>query len=276
MCFSALKRLTRPLRDLQVQKPFSLKRLSLLTAMPKGEAISIYQNWYFQYLRINKHGKNEPEQFYCDRCSRDAGIRGLLILGVNLYAIQSNGKVLEISLKNHQSLNEYHIQNVSEVKNAGSLYSDPDLIPDKDVLLLVDARKNEVFTYNMSSHQKIVRIKGIRNPSSVTYSFYNNTTFYIVCAQGDQSINVYNSEWHLIRRINIKRPLSAIIMPEQTILVTNYNHVSEFTLQGEFLGSSISVSYNIHSISFSYPHLWLLKSDLGEPERYKLYDDQGV
>ena len=244
--------------------------------MPKGEAVSIYQKWYFQYLRINKYGKTEPEQFDCDRCSRDAGISGLLILGVNLYVIQSNGKVLEISMKNHQSLKEYRIQNVSEVNNAGSLYSDPDLIPDKDVLLLADSWKNEVFTYNMSSHQKIVRIRGIRNPSSVTYSFYNNTTFYIVCVQKEHSINVYDKEWYLIRRINIKGPRSAIISSEQTILVTTYNRVSEFTLQGDFLGSSISVSHNIHSISFSYPHLWLLKSDLGEPERYKLYDDQGV
>ena len=273
---SALKRLPNPLPDLHVQDPFRLKDLSLLTAMPKGEAVSIYQNWYFQYLRINKQGKTEPEQFQCELCSRDSAIEGLLILGVNLYVIQSNGKVLEISSKNHQTLNVYHIQNVSNVKNAGSLYSDPYLIPDKDVLLLVDARKNEVFTYNMSSLQKIVRIRGIRNPSSVTYSFYNNTTFYIVCVQGANSINVYNSQWHLVRRINTKRPRLAIISPEQTVLVINSKYVSEFTLQGESLGNLLSVSYSIHSISFSYPHLWLLKSSYREPERYKLYDNHKV
>ena len=140
----------RPLPDLQVQDPFRLKKLSLLIAMPKGEAVSIYENWYFQYLRINKDGKTEPEQFYCELCSKNAAIKGLVILGVDLYAIQSNCKVLEISLKQQQTLNVYHIQNVSQVQNDGSLYSDPGLIPDKDVLLLVDTGKNEVFTYNMS------------------------------------------------------------------------------------------------------------------------------
>ena len=149
--------------------------------MPKGEAVSIYDNYYFQYLRINKDGRTEPEQLYCELCSKDAAIKGLVVLGVDLYVIQSNGKVLEISLKQQQTLNVYHIQNVSQVQNDGSLYSDPALIPEKDVLLLVDSVKNEVHTYNMTSHEKIVRIRGVGGPSSVTYSFYNNITFYIVC-----------------------------------------------------------------------------------------------
>ena len=88
---SALKRLPKLLPDLQVQDPFRLKKLSLLTAMPKGEAVSIYDNWYVQYLKINKDGKMEPEQFYCELCSKDAAIKGLVILGVDLYVIQSNG-----------------------------------------------------------------------------------------------------------------------------------------------------------------------------------------
>ena len=242
--------------------------------MPKGEAASIYENWHFQYLRINKHGNTEPEQFYCELCSRDEPIFGLLILGVNLYVIESNGKVLQYSLKKHQLLNIYYIQNVSEVKNDGSLYSDPALIPDKDVLLVVDSKKNEVLTYNMTSHEKIVRVRGIHNPTSVTYSFYNNTTFYIVCVLGEHSINVYNSEWHFLERIKSRNPFSAIISPEQTIFVSSYKYVSEFTLQGQFLGHLISDSDNIRLISFSYPHLWLLNFVHGEPARYKLYDDK--
>ena len=208
--------------------------------MPKGEAVSIYENWYFQYLRVNKDGKTEPEQFYCELCSKDAAIKGLVILGVDLYAIQSNGKVLKISLKQQQTLNVYHIQNVSQVQN------DPGLIPDKDVLLLAGSRKNEVSTYNLSSHQKIVRIRGIRNPTSVTYSFYNNTTFYIVCVRWEHSIYVYDSQWHLVRRINTMYPRSAIISREQTIFVVYSKHVSEFTLQGQFLGILLSLSYDIH------------------------------
>ena len=273
---SALKRLPKPFPDLQVQDPFRLERLRFLAAMPKGEAVSIYQSWHFQYLRINKHGKIEPEQLYCELCSRKAVIWGLLILGVNLYVIQSNGKVLEISLKNHQILNEYHIQNVSEVKNDGSLYSDPDFIPDKDVLLLADSRKNEVFTYNMTSHQKIVRIRGIPTPTSVTYSFYNNTIFYIVCAHSRHYISVYDSQWLFVRQINIMGPCSVTISPDKTIFVINSKKVSEFTLQGRFLGHVLSVSYSIVSISFSYPHLWVLKVRSGEPERFKLYDDKNV
>ena len=173
-------------------------------------------------------------------------------------------------MKQQQTLNVYYIQNVSQVQNDGSLYSDPALIPEKDVLLLVDSVKNEVHTYNMTSHEKIVRIRGVGGPSSVTYSFYNNTIFYIVCVHGENYINLYDSQWYLVRRINTMYPRSAIISPEQTIFVLYSKRVSQF------LGILLSLSYDIHLVSFSYPHLWLLKTLWGEPVRYKLYDDRNI
>ena len=255
-----------------------MENIKWLAALPRGEVVAIRQSCHNTYVRIYKRGKTE--HFYCEKCNRYSNIGALLILGDNLYIIHSNGKVFEIGINDNHVMGVYQIKNVVKVVNYGSLYSDPSLISDKDVLLLVDNRKNEVFTYNMSSHQKIVRIRGILNPTSVTYSFYNNTIFYIVCVRWEHSIYVYDSQWHLVRGFgtNSKRQhtVGSVIMSlEETIFVVNSSKVSEFTLQGQFIGHIISMPDPITSvsfrISFSYPYLWLQKIG-GNAERYKLYD----
>ena len=255
-----------------------MENIKWLAALPRGEAIAIRQSRHNTYVRIYKRG--ETEHFYCEKCNRCSNIGALLILGDNVYIIHSNGKVFEISLNNNHVMGVYQIENVVKVVNYGSLYSEPSLIPDKHVLLLVDNRKNEVFTYNMPLHRKIVRLRGIPNPTSVTYSFYNNTTFYIVCVRWQHSIHVYDSLWQPVRRFgtNSERQYSvgsAIMSLEETIFVVNSSKVSEFTLQGQFIGHLIlmpdSITLVSFRLSFSYPYLWLQKIG-GNAERYKLYD----
>ena len=250
---SAFKRLPGLLLEHKVEDPLTMENIKWLAALPRGEAVAIHQSCHHTYVRIYNRGKRE--HFYCEKCSRYSNIGALLILGDNLYIIHSNGKVFETSLNNNHVMSVYQIKNVVKVVNYGSLYSDPDSIPDKDVLLLVDNRKNEVFTYNMSSHQKIVRIRRIPNPTSVTYSFYNNTTFYIVCVRWEHSIYVYYSQWQPVRRFgtNSERQYtvgSAIMSLEETIFVVNSSKVSEFTLQGQFIGHIISMPDTITSVSF--------------------------
>ena len=72
-----------------------------------------------------------------------------------------------------------------------SLYSKADRIPDQ-TLLLCNSIKGEVFTFKPSTGQKQVRITGLRNPSSVSYYFYNDTVYYIVCEAYRHRINIYN------------------------------------------------------------------------------------
>ena len=277
---SALKRLPKPLIELDIRKkyPVRVKQISQLVALPKGQAlVTIPPPYSDQYFRISKEGRIETKH-YCEKCDKNSWTGGLLILGVNLYIIHTDGTVFEILVNNNKLLHVYYIPNVSRVINRGSFYSDPSIITNKDVLLLADIGKHEVFTYNLSTNKKEIRVSGISYPTSVTYSFYMNMTYYIVCAHRERYINVYDSKWHLLRSFgpNGTRSyfMSAIVTPEETILVVYSNRVSEFTLKGQFLGDIITKYGAITFISFSYPHLWLVKTRTRELERYKLYDDE--
>ena len=272
--------MTKPLIELHILKqyPIRVKQISQLVALPKGQAlVTIRPPYSDQYFRINKEGRIETKH-YCKKCGKNAWIGGLLILSVNLYIIHTDGKVFETLVNNNKLLHVYYIPNVSRVINRGSLYSDPHIIPNNDVLLLADIGKHEVFTYNLSTNKKKIRVSGISYPTSVTYSFYKNMTYYIVCTLRERCINVYDSQWHFLRRFgpNDTRsyPMSAIVTSEETILVVYSNRVSEYTLEGRFLGDMITMSGAITLISFSYPHLWLVKTRTWELERYKLYDDE--
>ena len=91
----------------------------------------------------------------------------------------SDGRVLRISTSY-----------VRRVTHTGSLYSEPDKIPDKQSLLLCDMDKGEVFTFKPSTRQKQVPMTSVWNPISVSYLFHNHTTFHTVCAGGRHEINV--------------------------------------------------------------------------------------
>ena len=167
----------------------------------------------------------------------------------------------------------------------GYLYSKPELIPDKQTLLLCDFLKGEVFTFKPSTGEKQVRITGLLGPTSVSYYFYDRSINYIVCEYRKHSVSVYNNTWDLIRTIGsngsndgeLNYPAAAIVSDEDTIFISDIgNHrVSEFTINGTFLRHLLVRSDGIHipsCMSYSYPHLWLVD---GYPHRtlyrYKLY-----
>ena len=188
----------------------------------------------------------------------------------------SNGRVLSTST----------IPNVISVTHTGSLYSQPEKIPDKKTLLLCDWSKGEVFTFKPSSGQKKVRITGLSVPRSVSYFFKDNfkDSYYIICEQFNHRITVYNNKWTRIRRIGrrgsddgkINQPESAIVSEEDTIIISDYlNHrVSEFSFNGKFRRHLLIKTDGInqpYSMSYYYPHLWLVHGPPFELFRYNLY-----
>ena len=251
-------------------------------ALPGGGAVirhHVENTRTEQILKINPQGKVTQTIYTCIGCS--STIWGLLVLGDFLYLTHTNGRVIKTRLSDGQVVIRYTIPNVRKVIHTGSLSNKPDKIPDKQTLLLCDWIKGEVFTFKPSTGQKQVHVTSLKYPKSVSYVFNNQTVFYIVCEFGRHSINVYNQTWDLIRTIGtqgsndgeLNQPQSALVSDEDTIIISDWhNHrVSEFSFNGTFLHHLLVRSdgiYSPSSMSYYYPHLWLVS---GRYPHYKLY-----
>ena len=252
-----------------------------VAALPDGEAVItnyIRNNSTIQALKINSQGKITQVIYSCVNCSF---INGLLVLGNHLYIIHYNGTVIETQVSDRQVFRISTIPDVISVIHTGSLSNKPHKIPDKQTLLLCDLDKGEVFTFKYSTGQKQVSVTGLSYPQSVSYFFYNQAVFYIVCEEFRHRINVYNQKWHLIKTIGtegsndgeLRGPMSAIVSDEDTIIISDYNNhrVSEFSFNGTFLRHLLVRSDGIYCpryMSYYYPHLWLVHGDYPP---YKLY-----
>ena len=282
-----LKRVPYPILDLNISSINSVQPyISIIAALPGSQAVlssyirdgTIIKN---QVLKVNKHGQFVQTLYTtCHRCL----IGGLLVLGDNLYIVHHVGKIIKVNLTTTEIVQEYKMNPRLYMDNRGSLYFDPDLIPDKDVLIITSNSHQELFTYRLSTQMKESSIKiGVQIANSITYSFYNNQTHYVVAFQANSSVNIYDSKWHFVRTFGskngqLRRPISVIASPEGNLIVGDIgNHrVSEFTMEGEFLCHLLVKSDGISTIkalSFSYPHLWILQIRDSKLTRYRLYDD---
>ena len=203
----------------------------------------------------------------------------IMMLGEDLYVFDEKN-VVRIKFRYTRRIDRFPLSaNPSdkfEPFNKASLYFDPALIPD-DTLICCDAYRREVFTYYLSTKQKKTRLRGDR-ARSISYSFYNNKTFYVVTFPS--SVKVYDSGWHFIRKIgsygsvvgNFDNAQSALQLPEGTVVVADSGGVSEFTMEGMFVGHLLGPSDGISGtgpLSFHYPHLWILTHKV---TRYRLYE----
>ena len=282
-----LKRVPYPILDLNISsinsnQPF----ITAVAALPGSQAVLIsyvidgirIKN---QVLKVNKHGQFVQTLYTCVRCI----IEGVLVLGDNLYIVHQVGKIIKVNPTSTEIVQEYKMNPRLYMANKGPLYFDPDLIPDKDLLIITSPSHQEVFTYRLSTQMKESSIKiGVQVTNSITYSFYNNQTHYVVAFQSNSSVNVYDSKWHFVRTFGGKngqlgRPRSVIASPEGTVIVgdSSNGRVSEFSMEGEFLCHLLVKSDGISTIqalSFSYPHLWILQVRDNKLTRYILYDDK--
>ena len=257
-----------------------------VAALPRGKAVFNNYMWYNdtdQVLKIDSQGRVTQVIYSCVGCP--SSIYGLLVLGDYLYFVHGNGTVIQTGLYDNSVLCRYTSPDVSRsrVIHSGSMYSRPDKIPDSESLLLCDDNKAEVFTFKLSTGEKQVHISGLNGPTSVSYFFKDNMTYYIICESLNHSINVYNATWHLVRRIGRKGsddgelnyPGAAIVSDEDTIIILDQENyrVSEFSFDGTFLRHIFHVSDGIDRpghISYYYPHLWLDNGN-ANLRRYKLY-----
>ena len=249
-----------------------------VAALPEGEAAIV--NGWSRVVKINKTGNTIKELYNCHPCNN---IYGLLLLGSNLYVTHYNGTIDEIQPHTGDLLNVYNIPDVGGIDHYGSLWSDPSKIPNTDILLLPDLSKDEVFSYNLTSKDKQVHLTGLSDPTSVSYSFYNNSTHYIVCQQGSHKISIYNSSWDVVSSFGgynssdgyLDFPYAAIMSYNNNILVSDRynNRISVFTTDGVFLYHLLTQSDGIYrptALSYYQPYLWVV-DNYSTLYRYRLF-----
>ena len=268
----------KPVLDLNVTADnYQITNPHYVAALPSGEAAVV--NERSQVVKINKTGHTIKEVYDCQSCY---DIYGLLLLGSNLYVTHSNGTIVEIQSHTGDLLNVYHIPDVHYIRHFGSFWSDPSKIPNTDILLLPDS-KGEVFSFNLTSRHIQVHLTGLSSPSSVSYSFYNNSTHYIVCQVNRHTISIYDSSWDLVSSFGgrgssdgyLFNPHAAIMSYNNTILVSDFaNHrISVFTTDGVFLYHLLTQSDGLNyptALSYYKPYLWVVQYN-NKLYRYKFY-----
>ena len=280
---SGLRQSENALSDFNINKTSpGISFVICVAALPGGEAVinNFMLNNTQQVLKMSSQGKITQVIYSCGNCSF---ITGLLVLGDYLYIIHYNGTVIETRVSDGRILRITNIPDVGRVIHTGSLSNKPHKIPDKQTLLLCDLDKGEVFTFKYSTGQKQVCVTGLSYPQSVSYFFYNQAVFYIVCEEFRHRINVYNQTWDLIRTIStagsndgeLRGPMSAVVSDEETIIISDHdnNRVSEFRFNGTFIRQLLVRSDGIYSplsMSYYYPHLRLVHGDHFKPYRYNL------
>ena len=272
--------MAKPVLDLNLATIYPNTEFNRVCALPGGEAVvnNFTNSRHQQVLRINSQGQVVKMLYDCPGCTQ---IHGLIRLGGDLFIIHENGTVIQININNTSQINIYHIPGVSYLIHLGSLYYDPDLIPDKDLLLLPAHKHNQIFSYRLSKKERIVRVRGLNGPNGVTYSFYNRSIFFVVSEWGGHQISVYNSNWNLVRTFGRKgtgdgeldHPEAAIMTPEGTVIVAEFNNnrLSEFSMEGRFLKHILTGLNHPGSLSMSPPYLWVV-SIYRRIYRYKMYE----
>ena len=112
--------------------------------------------------------------------------------------------------------------------------------PDKETLLLCDLGKGEVFTFKLSTGQKEVRVTSLKMPRS----------------KGSDN-----------GKLNF--PMAAIA--SDSVSDSGNKRVSQFSTDGVFL-RHLLVQFDMpYSISYSYPHLWVVSLAHSGNKNTKLY-----
>ena len=261
-------------------------KIKSLAALPGGQAILynyVEENETRQVLKVNNQGEVITEMYRCVLCGE---IQGTIVLGSKLYVCHNNGTLVQIRLTDGTVLNVYHIPNVGDVLNYGSLSSDPKNIPDTDLLVMADINKREIFTYRISTKEKKTVVRGLFTPQSVSYLFINSDIYFVACEYlkpGGDKISVYNSSWHFIRSFGslgsqddqLNNPEAAIELPKGTVIVADRvnDRLSEFSIEGHFIRHILN-QQGMHpsAISFAYPYLWVVQN-FEIPYRFKLYEN---
>ena len=232
-----------------------------------------------QVWRVNVRGQVIQPVYQCVWC----GLSGLLVLNNNLYVIHYKGRLVEININNTNTVQVYQVPDVRLMVHYGSLSYHPSVITHPDLLLLADLKKDEIFSYNVTSKNKQVHLTGLWYPTSVSFMTYNSHLYYVVCNENRHQVHIYNSSWSLYQTLGstygsgdgqLSWPNSAIGLPDGSVVISDRdnNRVCLFTIHSKFVRHILTWSdglYHPSAMSISLPYVWVvIEYNL---YRYKLY-----
>ena len=259
-----------------------MTRVYRAAPLPDGGAFLYYydySNITIQVVGVNITGQVIQHVHQCVKCN-EYSLTGLLLLGSNLYVIHSNGTLLEININNIKMVQVYRVPSVKWMTHWGSLSYHPSVIINHHMLLLVDQLKNEIFSFNISSKQKVVHLTDLPTPTSVSFMTYKSVLYYVVCVFGSHQVRVYNSTWGLYKTLGnvmgyydgyFRFPVSAVGLTEGFIIISDSDNyrISEFNIDKSFVRHLLTMSDGLSrpgSMSICLPHIWV-----GENGRFYRY-----
>ena len=187
-------------------------------------------------------------------------VTGIIEEHGTVYILEQNGNITKALLDLKTNVRNYRV-------DVGELWHGD--VAGKDLLVLTDYTRGEVFTYDLKSRQKQVKVGGLRGPVDVSCIKTNDGRLYAVCEWKDNCISLFDSKWKQQKRFGFKgrkdgelhRPQSVTFTPWGTLIVADSGNdrISEFSTGGTFL-QHVLVKDDITgpvSISYSHPYLWV-------------------
>ena len=266
-----LRRLKEPLLNLDIRHE---NDMYLVTSLPDGGCLVCMKTYTFvtksQVLRLDKNGNSLEPRYKCK-----SDIRGIIHSNGTVYILECDGTITKHSLSYLSEVIQTYKVDVT------SLY--PGDMLDEHTLILVDygSKHGEVFTFNMSTKKKEVKVTKLWSPVNVV--FVNYSSLFAVCEHGDGNISLYDESWRLEKTINLtgkeNRKMwsfpSFMFTPFGTLLVcdSDNNRISEFSIpDGILMKQFITGIFYPLSMSYNYPCLWVSHGKQGgQLKRYKLY-----
>ena len=252
-----------------------LGHITAVLALPDGGAVISHKKYdKYHVVRLDNRGKASPSMFISD-----TWIYGFILLQDDqMVILQKDGNLIWIQIKDGKKIDQYKVQ--VECLWYG-------IALDNDTLLLVDygepfALKSDgrVFTFSKSSRQTTDMVNTLNAPTSVYRKLVNNEISYVVCERGVKTVRIYRDDWTLQRsvtgdgQVRFNSPRSAIALPENTILVSDYynNCISEWSFDGKFLGyHEGDIKEPLH-MSFHHPYVWIMDGEYPVNVRcYQIY-----
>ena len=263
--------LTEPVMDLHVNKVNTqVKEVYVVTALPDGGCLlcnKISDNKH-QVLRLDHNGKTILPSYVCGLY-----VRGILHSHGVVYILHSKGIITKHPLSDiSQVIHRYKVH-VQGKMRAGDLLNE-------QTLILIDDKDGKVFTYNMTTDMQEMVIKGLIGPVQVVCRRYKDMSVIVVCEGLAHVVSIYNHSLKLQKKIMDEKkwdgqlgiPELCMFTPWGTLLVYDLGNgrVSDHSiLDGTLKRHVIRDMYNLHSMSYEHPCLWVTQN--GEAKRFKLF-----
>ena len=249
-----------------------LTKIKHVAALPGGDAVVNVE--YRRVIQIDTKGKTVRELYECQCQSK---INALLLVGDNLCVAHINGTLVVIQLQSGKLLQVHNIPHIGEVFNFGSLYWNTGII-DPDLVLLVDNRGNQIFSYKFSTKHKQVHQALMSGLHSVSYSLNTSKIAFIV-THNTHYITMYDTGWYRVKDIKggpgFFSTKVALVSPWNTLIVPDYvfghDRVFEMTMEGRIKRDLVRGVYRPEAISLSYHYLWVVDGR-GALYRFKFFE----